>query len=65
MKEFKKEIRGCTHLNRFVDSFCCDTCHEDHEDYHYDLSEFESSRYLWLVCCKNKEVIEKLATRKR
>ncbi len=45
-------MNSCGQLPGWDMGGCCDSCHEDYEDYDYDLIKFVLDGRQFLICCK-------------
>jgi hypothetical protein len=43
-----------------IDTECCESCHQDWEDYNIEMSIFEFNENEYHVCCKVKDAFLKL-----
>ena len=55
----EKCIGGCLELERLIPELsavgCCNSCHEDTEEYGYSLQYIDTDKGYYEVCCKMKE----------
>jgi hypothetical protein len=53
--ETMKCLGGCASAVRDLelktDGYCCDSCHIDEEEYNYSMSEIETEKGYYIVCC--------------
>ena len=51
-------MKTCKDLAKLIDFSCCISCHEDDDDWGYDMFEIEFQNEEYYVCCAGANAVE-------